>query len=113
MSDGGGLYLEITPSRTKTFQFQYYRPDDGKRSWMNFGFYPGTKLTEARVQPDLYRVKVRHSEDPAAQRGKPQKVATVPHIDPDTTSKICEAYLAYRRQDGAATPTLSKMERQL
>jgi hypothetical protein len=101
LSDGGGLYLEITPSGTKTFRFRYYRPDDGKRGWMNFGLYPGTKLTEARDQRDVCRVKVRHGEDPAAQRGKPQKVAAEPHIDPDTMSKICETYLAYRRQDGA------------
>jgi integrase len=113
MSDGGGLYLEITPSGTKTFRFRYYRPDDGKRGWMNFGLYPGTKLTEARDQRDVCRVKVRHGEDPAAQRAKPQKVAAVPHIDPDTMSKICEAYLAYRRQDGAAAQTLNKLERQL
>jgi hypothetical protein len=58
MSDGGGLYLEITPSGTKTFRFGYYRPDDGKRGWMNFGLYPGTKLTEARDQRDVCRVKV-------------------------------------------------------
>jgi hypothetical protein len=27
---------------------------------MNFGLYPGTKLTEARDQRDVCRVKVRH-----------------------------------------------------
>jgi integrase len=113
MSDGGGLYLEITPRGTKTFRFRYYRPDDGKRGWMNFGTYPRTKLAEARDQRDVCRVKVRQGEDPAMRRAKPQKVAAMPQIDPDTVSKICQAYLAYRRQDGAHALTLGKMERQL
>ena len=71
ISDGGGLYLEITPSGTRTFRFRYYRPDNGKRGWMNFGLYPRTKRTEARDPRDVFRVKVRHGEDPAAQRAKP------------------------------------------
>lgn len=45
VSDGGGLYLRVRPTGTKTFLFKSQR---GKTRWVTLGQYPELTLAEAR-----------------------------------------------------------------
>lgn len=47
LADGGGLYLEITPSGSKLWRMKFMQ-SSGKESRLSFGAYPEVTLTQAR-----------------------------------------------------------------
>ena len=49
LADGEGLYLRISPSSTKTWMFNYYRPHIKTRANLSFGNYPSVTLGQARA----------------------------------------------------------------
>ena len=52
LSDGGGMYLEITPRGSKYWRIKYRRPSDKKEDKLAFGVYPTVSLAEARAKRD-------------------------------------------------------------
>ena len=72
LSDGGGLYLWLTPAGGKLWRWGYvYR---GKEKLMSFGKYPGVPLAMARERHAEARKLLAADVDPMAQR-KAEKVA--------------------------------------
>ena len=67
-SDGGGLYLNVTPSGTRSWVFMWTR--DGRRREMGLGSYPATTLSRARWIAGLNRASVAEGRDPIVERGK-------------------------------------------
>jgi integrase len=48
LADGGGLYLEVTPSGSKLWRMKFMQ-SSGKESRLSFGAYPEVGLTQARA----------------------------------------------------------------
>ena len=48
LADGGGMYLEITPSGSKLWRMKFMQAS-GKESRLSFGAYPEVSLTQARA----------------------------------------------------------------
>ncbi|MEI8697658.1 tyrosine-type recombinase/integrase [Mesorhizobium sp. ISC15] len=68
-SDGGGLYLNVSPSGSKSWLFMW-TPAGGKRREMGFGAYPGVPLASARKKAADYRAAVAEGRDPIAEKAK-------------------------------------------
>ncbi len=72
MSDGGGLYLWISPSGGKLWRWAYRF--ENKRKLMALGKYPDVSLAQAREQHSEARKLLATGIDPMAQR-KSEKTA--------------------------------------
>jgi len=72
MTDGEGMYLEITPSGGKWWRFKYRF--DGKQKRLSLGTYPDTGLKEAREKRQEARRLLATGVDPSENR-KAKKAA--------------------------------------
>jgi integrase len=70
-SDGGGLYLNVTPTGSRSWLFMWTR--DGKRREMGMGAYPAISLAKARVVAGTYRELVAAGRDPIADKAKAEE----------------------------------------
>ena len=68
-SDGGGLYLNVTKSGSKSWLFMW-QPIGGKRHEMGLGQYPSVTLAIARAKAAEYRQMVATGRDPLAEKRK-------------------------------------------
>jgi integrase len=66
LSDGGGLYLSITPAGGKLWRWKYRF--DGREKLMSFGSYPDVPLSLARELHSEARKLLATGVDPMAQR---------------------------------------------
>lgn len=64
--DGGGLYLQVGPSGTKSWVFRYFFA--GRRPEMGLGPYPDVSLAAARRAAQDARALVRAGADPISNR---------------------------------------------
>ncbi len=64
LTDGNGLFLLITPTGSKTWQFNYYHPSTKKRTKFSLGSYPIVTIAEARSYRDEYRSLLIKGIDP-------------------------------------------------
>ena len=71
--DGGGLYLEISPSGGKLWRLKYRF--GGKEKRLAFGTYPDVTLAEARERREEARKLLANDVDPSEQK-KAQKAAS-------------------------------------
>ena len=67
-SDGGGLYLNVSPSGAKSWLFMWGR--DGKRREMGLGGYPAVTLVAARKKAEDCRKLVADGGDPIAAKNR-------------------------------------------
>jgi integrase len=67
-SDGGGLYLNVSPTGAKSWLFMWVR--EGKRREMGMGGFPAVSLAKARSQATSNRELVAAGRDPIAERAK-------------------------------------------
>ena len=72
LTDGQGLYLQVTPTGGKLWRFKY-RFDD-KEKLLSFGTYPEISLADAREKRDAARKQVANGIDPGKIR-KAEKAA--------------------------------------
>lgn len=63
LSDGGGLYLEVSPSGSKYWRWKYRF--NGKEKRLAFGVYPEVTLEEAREQRNQARKILASGKDPS------------------------------------------------
>lgn len=73
-SDGGGLFLLVTPAGTKLWRLAYRY--DGKQKQLALGAYPYVSLKDARERRDAARTLLAHDVDPSENR-KAAKAAKV------------------------------------
>lgn len=66
LTDGGGLYLEVTPAGGKHWRYRFRL--DGKESLFVIGEYPHVKAAEARRRRDDARQLVKQGINPTHQR---------------------------------------------
>ena len=70
---GGGVKgfgITIAPAGSKTFFLGYTSPESGKRTQINLGRYPATKLKEARQKAYEARETLSRGIDPREEAGK-------------------------------------------
>jgi len=67
LSDGGGLFLEITPTGGKLWRLKYFRPN-GKENKLHLGAYPSVTLVDARKFRDEARSQLEAGIDPVQAR---------------------------------------------
>ncbi|WP_440867563.1 tyrosine-type recombinase/integrase [Symbiopectobacterium purcellii] len=72
LSDGGGMYLEITPRGSKYWRMKYHRPNDRKEDKLAFGVYPTITLAEARAKRDEAKKLLANGLDPKKVQKKEQ-----------------------------------------
>lgn len=65
-SDGGGLYLNVKGTGTKSWVFMYVR--DGRRQALGLGSYPALRLPAAREKAGELRSALATGTDPKAAR---------------------------------------------
>ena len=78
MTDGQGLYLQVTPTGGKWWRFKY--SFNGKEKLLSLGTYPDVSLAEARDKRDIARKQVANDIDPGEVR-KAQKNAVTGSAD--------------------------------
>lgn len=62
-SDGGGLYLEVTPAKgLKRWWLRYFM--NGKDRKIPLGYYPVMSLSDARLEAAMTKGMVRNTDDP-------------------------------------------------
>lgn len=66
LTDGGGLYLEVSPTGSKRWFWKFY--PDGKESRLALGAYPKVGLKEARRERDKARDARREGVNPVKAR---------------------------------------------
>ena len=100
--DGGGLYLQVGPSGSRSWVFRYKR--DGRARMMGLGSLAVVDLTEAREQAMAARKALHTGTDPLAARAS-VRAATIKTIDFNT------AVAAYLQSHGAAWKSVKHLRR--
>jgi hypothetical protein len=73
LSDGGGLYLEVSPAGGKLWRLKYRIHDKEKR--LAIGAYPAIGLKEARLRRDEAKEQLAGGIDPSAAKKEAKAVA--------------------------------------
>jgi len=90
--DGGGLYLQVTATGTKSWLFRYML--NGKAREMGLGAVPLVPLAEAREKAIQARRQVKAGIDPLDARQAEQTCAQVESVKAITFSECAVAYIA-------------------
>lgn len=78
LSDGGGLYLEVTPNGSRYWRMKYRI--NGKENRLSFGVYPTVLLASARDKRDKAKKVLADGGDPGEVK-KAEKLAQKLSID--------------------------------
>src|SRR5579859_3757672 len=66
LSDGGGMYLTVTPAGTPAWRVKYRL--GGKERLYAIGTYPAIGLEAARAERDIIKAQLRAGRDPVRER---------------------------------------------
>ena len=107
--DGGGLYLELTPTGSRLWRMKYRY--DGKEKRLSFGSYPTIALAEARQRREEAKKLLANGVDP----GEHKKAVQAARQDQASNSFeiICREWMATRSdtvEKAQCAKTLSRME---
>ena len=75
LSDGGGMYLTVTPAGTPVWRLKYRL--GGKERLYAIGIYPAISLDAARLERDTIRARIRQGHDPVKGRQLERAAAAV------------------------------------
>ena len=103
LSDGGGMYLLVTPSGGKLWRFDYRYAS--KRKTMTFGEYPDVSLSKARDKRGVARQQLADGVDP----GEAKKIKKLEQeaLQANTFKKLSEDW--YERQTDSLAETAKKV----
>lgn len=79
LADGNGLYFRVKPTGARNWIFNYYTPNENKRTNLNIGRYPDISLAQARAQREEYRALLAQGIDPQLhqqQQARERELAT-------------------------------------
>lgn len=99
--DGGGLYLEVTPSGGRLWRLKYRF--GGKEKVLALGKYPEVGLKDARERRDEARKLLANEVDPAENR-KQQKAAKAERAA-NSFEAVAREWIAKNTPTWAATHT--------
>lgn len=104
MSDGGGLYIWITPAGGKLWRWKYRF--EGREKLMTFGSYPDVSLSLARERHTAARKLLAAGTDPMAER-KAEKAAVE-----NSFQSVARLWLAHW-QDGKSPRHVDYVKRRM
>lgn len=107
ISDGEGMFLEVSPTGGKWWRFKYRF--NGKQKRLSLGTYPSTSLKVARDKRQQARELLASGVDPAQQR-KTEKLATETALR-NTFAGVAEEWAQNKVQSEKWTPTTEKKRR--
>lgn len=108
--DGGGLYLEVSPTGGRWWRLKYRF--GGKEKRLSLGVYPQVGLREARQRREFQRNLLGHGTDPSEHR-KAERVA-LSNAGANTFETIAREWLAKRNwATGHSARLLRLFERDL
>jgi integrase len=90
--DGGGLYLQVAPSGSRSWVFRFSLA--GKRREMGLGPYPGVSLAAARKSAAEARALVKAGQDPIAARDAERGRKRLEDARAITFDQAAEQYIA-------------------
>ena len=97
LTDGGGMFLLVTPAGGKLWRLKYRI--DGREKLLAIGAYPEIGLGEARRRREEARELIALGKDPSREKQRRKVKARIQAAD--TFKVITEEYCAKRRRDGA------------
>ncbi len=83
-SDGGGLYLRVSPTLSKSWVFRWVR--GGIENEIGLGAYPDVSLADARKAASSYREHLAQGKNPRSEREKEKQHAK-------TFGEVCLEFL--------------------
>nr|WP_170539178.1 DUF4102 domain-containing protein [Ruegeria arenilitoris] len=107
ISDGGGLFIEISPTGSKTWKLAYRF--NGKQRSSVLGVYPELGLERARRFREEAKVALKKNTDPFPKKNVYRKKYE-PKASPDTWTAVAREYRDRRVRQGMANLTRKKME---
>jgi integrase len=96
LSDGGGMFLLVTPAGGKLWRLKYRI--DGREKLLAIGSYPEIGLGEARRRREEARELVAKGKDPSREKQREKTRARLQAAD--TFKAISDEYCQKRRKDG-------------
>jgi integrase len=114
-SDGGGLYIHVSPTGGKLWRMAY--SFDGKQKTLSFGAYPAVSLKDARQKREDAKGQLARGTDPGAQK-KEAKALAVASVREQATTFEAVAREWYAKKASAMSlshqkKVLSRLENQL
>ena len=76
LTDGGGLYLAVSPAGGKVWRLRY--EIGGKEKLLTIGPYPDIGLQEAREARSVQKRLLRDGKDPSAEKSRRRRAAIIP-----------------------------------
>lgn len=96
LTDGGGMFLLITPAGGRLWRLKYRV--DGREKLLAIGAYPEIGLGEARRRREEARELIALGKDPSREKQREKVRARIRAAD--TFKAICDEYCEKRRRDG-------------
>lgn len=98
LSDGGGLYLLVTPSGSASWRIKYRI--EGKEKTYSIGNYPEVSLAAARVELGEVKALLREHKDPVTER-RVNRAASAASTD-NTFRAIAQNWLTMKQKEWSA-----------
>lgn len=98
LSDGGGLYLLITPAGSASWRVKYRI--EGKEKTYSIGNYPEVSLAAARVELGEVKALLREHKDPVTER-RVNRAASAASAD-DTFRAVAQDWLVMKQKEWSA-----------
>lgn len=98
LSDGGGMYLTLTPAGTPAWRVKYRL--GGKERLYSIGTYPEIGLEAARMAREAVKAYLREGRDPVKERELSRAAAAV--ASGQTFESLAADWLAKQRKDWSA-----------
>jgi integrase len=95
LSDGGGMYLTVTPAGTPAWRVKYRL--SGKERLYSIGTYPAISLEAARAEREIIKAHLRAGRDPVKERELGRAAAAV--ASGQTFESLAADWLAKQRKD--------------
>jgi integrase len=88
LHDGGGLYLRVSPTGSKSWVFRFQL--DGKRRDMGLGSFPDISLADARQRAAEHRKQLHDGIDPLAAKAAQQEAQRLAEARGRTFREVAE-----------------------
>lgn len=115
LSDGGGLYIHVSPAGGKLWRL-FYR-FDGKQKTLALGKYPEVSLADARKLRDEARALIAQGVDPSAHKREAKATAAIEAADmANTFEAVARDWFSKKRTawtESHQKKILSRLENQL
>ncbi|WP_295749501.1 integrase arm-type DNA-binding domain-containing protein [Undibacterium sp.] len=114
LSDGNGLYLEITKTGKKSWRMAYRRPISRTNNRLSFGDYPLVSLAEARTKCQAANKLLLDGIDPAVQREEKKQLAALEAAN--TFEKLARQWhntLLSKWSASTAKDTINRLEKDI